>query len=153
MQSLINKLAKDYGSTSFVPHLSLVAGLMATKNEVADLSARISKVAQSLGPFTVTLSEYGYKNEEHRCLYLLAEPASLTNIYSSLSESFPQVKNEHFEAMPHLSVLYGHYPESTKQQIIADNPYSPKSFEVSELSLFLTNGSADNWRLVQEFSL
>lgn len=153
LDSLITKLAQENDSVSFVPHLTLVAGLMASSVGSESLKHSVSKLAQSLGEFSVSLLEYGYKEEEYRCLYLLAEPTKLNRVYELAADIFPQVKSEHFSSMPHLSVLYGDYAEAAKQRIIDQNPVNAIRFNVSELSLFQTNGSANNWHLVQEFPI
>jgi 2'-5' RNA ligase len=152
-QSLVNKLADENGTAHFVPHLTLVANIFAGASELEGLLGRTKRCAERLGPFLIKLTDYGYLDEEFRSLYLLAEGPELESAYESVSECFPQVSDEHFQAMPHMSVLYGNHPEKLKRQIIASNPLSPVEFTVKSIDLYLTNGPAEEWQLTQSFPL
>jgi len=151
LQSLVSSLAIEYGSNSFTPHITLVAGLSASEAEYSGMTHRIQQLTVKLSNFTVALYGYGFMDEEHRCLYLHASGSELSAVYQTASELFPQVSQEHFRAMPHASVLYGKYTVEEKQRMITENPLPKFSFEADELSLYITNGPADNWKLAQTF--
>jgi hypothetical protein len=55
--------------------------------------------------------------------------------------------------MPHLSVLYGHFPTSLKDQIINENKLEPLEFMVNALDLFLANDPISSWQKNSGFSL
>jgi len=153
IQTLVNKLADENGAPRFVPHLTLVANIFADDTEVAKVTRRIKQYSENLEPFRVKLAGYGHMDEEFRCLYLLVESTELQSVYESLLADFPQISNEHFQAMPHLSVLYGNYPDEKKKQIMVANPILPVEFMVNSLDLYLTNIPTESWRLTETFPL
>jgi 2'-5' RNA ligase len=153
LQSLASKLAKQYATPFFVPHMTLVANIMANNKEINFIKEQIESLTKQLGSFTVRLADYGYMDEEFRSLYLLAHSSDLANFYDTTSTIFPQVNSEHFKPMPHLSIMYGMYRDDTKQQIISDNPIGPIEFEVDSLDLYLTNDPVTSWKLEQSFEL
>jgi hypothetical protein len=92
-------------------------------------------------------------DEEFRCLYARAISQQLPMLYEQFSYLFPQVKNEHFSTMTHLSLMYGHVNSQVKQQIIRENPILPIDCAVRSLALYNTNDSVASWSLEQEFPL
>jgi 2'-5' RNA ligase len=153
IQALVDKLSGENDAPHFVPHLTLVANIYVDPAELEEVSGRIKRCAEQISPFTVSLTGYGYTEEEFRCLYLLAEGEDLRAAYEVLSGQFPQVSDEHFQAMPHISVLYGKYSQDTKDKIIAENPLVTTEFTVNTFDLYLTNNPVENWRLSQSFPL
>jgi 2'-5' RNA ligase len=153
IQGLVNQLASENEAPQFVPHLTLVANIFADTSELEDVTERVKQYTRRLSPFTVKITGYGYLTEEFRCLYLLAESPQLQSVYESISAQFPQVSSEHFQAMPHISVLYGKYPEEIKKEIIASNPLPPLEFTVDAFDIYLTNNPIKDWQLVQSLPL
>lgn len=144
LQALIRQLAAEYDAPAFVPHLTLVGRMQPG----ADEERKIDALAGRLSRFTITLTQYGFMDEKERCLYLQAQSPQLDAAYGAAAAVFPQAAHEHFRAMPHLSLLYGHYPPAVKEKIMADNPFRPLTFEATSLDLYLTTGPADTWREV-----
>ena len=147
LQALISKLAAELDRSAFVPHVTLVANIHANEAELEEVKRKIARLASSIKPFMVTLSEYGYKDEEYRSLYLHAVSPELDELYQKAAEYFPQVNDEHFRSMPHLSVLYGNFTSDQKEQIIFDNPVEVGEFKIDTLDLVLTDGAAPSWKL------
>lgn len=153
LQDLIGKLAGQYQAPKFVPHVTLVANVFADSGELEDLKVRVGLFAERMNQFTVELTNYAYLDEEFRSLYLLAQSPELRLAYDQALQVFPQVRDEHFQKMPHLSVLYGDYPSETKEQIIESSPWAGAEFVVESIDLYLTNNPVEDWRLVQSFPL
>lgn len=91
--------------------------------------------------------------EEFRCLYLLAAGEGLQSAYMALATQFPQIRDQHFQAMPHMSVLYGNYLQATKDRIIDANPLIQTEFVVDSFDLYLTHNPIESWRLAHSFPL
>ena len=154
LQQLVADLAHQYGGPVFVPHLTLVADVQADDAGLPALRDKLTELAQRVSPFTVTLTGYGSTDEEFRCLYLAAAGTNeLTAAYRTASEFFPQVYEEHFWNLPHVSVLYGIMPQTSKNDIIVAHPMAPLSFTVAALDLYLTEGPADKWQREAVFAL
>lgn len=153
LQNLVNKLAIDNEAPVFVPHLTLVANIFADNTTLEREKYKVTQLAREVGQFTIRLTHYGYLDEEFRCLYLLAEQQSTIAVYEAAQSIFPQVADEHFAGMPHLSVLYGKYPEKIKQEIIKANPINPVEFTVTALDLYLTNDPIKSWQFIEKFEI
>lgn len=154
LQALTDQLAHDHNAPEFVPHLTVVANIFATPDEIPEIEEKVRELIRNIGSFGITLANFGYTEEEFRCLYLLAEPSKeLDDAYQAAVALFPQVKDEHFRAMPHLSVLYGHYSTSAKEEIIKSHPIDAITISVDSFDLFLTNNPISSWQLEKEFVL
>lgn len=153
IQALVNKLADENNSPRFVPHLTLVANIYASSAELDGMVSRVRQCTERLAPFVVKLTGYGYMEEEFRSLYLLADKAGIQPVYEVLTTQFPEVRDEHFQTLPHMSVLYGLYHQAIKDEIIATNPLVSTECMVDSFDLYLTNNPVESWQLAQSFKL
>jgi 2'-5' RNA ligase len=152
LQNLINQLADEYNAPKFTPHVT-IAGIMVSDEELANVKSKLGRLASQQNAFTINLTEYGYKDENHRCLYRQAISKELDFTFQNAAELFPEAKIEHFWSMPHVSIMYGQYPTSLKQEIIKELPTSAISFEAREISLCLADGTEEDWHIVYNAKL
>lgn len=150
LQTHAEELANSNNTPHFVPHITIAANIA---GEHSDVELGICMLAKKLGKFTITLDGYGYTAEEFRSLYILAQSPMLDTVYEETKKVFPEVADQHFQSLPHMSVLYGHIPLATKQQIIAQSPLPPLEFPVTSLDLYRTHGAISDWHFVQGFTL
>ena len=148
LQALIDELAQQINAPSFVPHITVVSNILADSEELAREKEKALAIAQQVGKFMVSVSEYRFTEEEFRCLFLLAHSPQFENVYSSAAAIYPQVNDQHFRSLPHLSVLYGSYSAETKKEIIESRPLKPLEFAVESFDLYKTTGPVSNWILV-----
>lgn len=153
IQSTIDTLAASYDAPRFDPHLTLVANILIENDEqYQELDTRITQLAQSIGHFSITLATYGYTDEEFRCLFLKAQDnPAIDEAYKTATQFFPQVQQEHFRALPHLSILYGHYTAAQKEIAIRTLPSEPTTFEVTSIDLYKTNSPISSWQLQKTY--
>ncbi len=117
------------------------------------MKSKVQELAQQVDRFTFALTEYGYRDEEFHCLYLLVDSLKLDSLYETVAKMFPQIQGEHFQQMPHLSVLYGAFSANDKRQMIATNTQAALDFNVDSLDLYLTNNPIGSWQLIESFTL
>lgn len=141
--SLVQTLVSKYDAPAFVPHITLVGNIYA--DELDTVTQKVELLAEQLGRFKIAFNRYEYLDEEFRCLFLPALSEDIHKVYESAANLFPQVAEEHFKAMPHLSVLYGNFPKETKQEIINEHPIETIEFAVDSLELYLTNDPISSW--------
>lgn len=158
IQQFVNELADRFNAPRFVPHLTLVANILInSEEEYQKASEQAAKLADSVRPFDVQFNGLSYADEEFRCLFLTAEQTdTIDGAYEAATTYFPQVADEHFRAMPHMSVLYGHYPSDKKEEVIreyADSPLLSIRFPVTSFDLFLTNSPIESWALDSSYKL
>jgi 2'-5' RNA ligase len=152
LQDLINQLSDEYNAPRFIPHIT-IAGITVSDEELVNVKSKINKLTSRQDVFIINLTEYGYKDENHRCLYRLAISKQLDLIFQKAAELFPEAKIDHFRSMPHVSIMYGQYPTLLKQKIIEKLSASTISFEVNEISLCLADGIEEDWHIVYKAEL
>lgn len=153
LQDLVDHLARENDAPAFIPHLTVVANIFASPQERMEIEKKIKELTSNIESFTASLTAFDFKDEEFRSLYLLAESPELGAVYQEVEGVFPQVRNEHFQKMPHMSVLYGNFSPDKKKAIIRDNQVLPLECKFTSFDLYLTNNPIDSWRLERVFPL
>mgnify|MGYP001590671771 CR=1 FL=1 len=152
LKKLILSLGKKYSAPVFEPHVTLLGNLGGQKKEALKKTAYL---ASKIKPFKITLTSHEYLDEYFRCLFIKAKKTSnLVKAYSMAKQIFRQKSKEKF--MPHLSLVYGHFPAKTKQEIISQIKTDvAMSFEINNIMLFLAskNIQPNKWREIREFKL
>ena len=147
---IIQRLSTRYGAPQFSPHVTLLGGCVGPRRELICKSAGL---AAALRPFTLRLEEIGFLDEYFRCLFVhvaLTEP--LRRAHQAARRAFGHEREPAF--MPHLSLLYGNFPRSPKEEVIAEmGPRLGIQFKVRSLYLWQTHGQPRHWRRVACFGL
>ena len=118
-----------------------------------DLIRLSAGVAATMRPFTIRLEEIDFRDEYFRCLFVhaaLAQP--LRKAHQAACQAFGHIHEPAF--MPHLSLLYGNFPHSLKQAVMAELGLRlDVQFKVRSLHLYRTHGEPRYWRRVASFGL
>jgi len=150
LSRVINQLSVRFAAPEFSPHVTLLGGCVGPRREVIRQSAR---VAAALRPFTIRLEEIDFRGEYFRCLFVhaaLVEP--LRKAHQAACQAFGHDREPPF--MPHLSLLYGDFPRSFKEGVMAEmGPRLDVQFKVRSLHLYRTHGEPRRWRRVARFGL
>jgi len=113
----IRKLADDLATVVFDPHMTLLANLGGSEQEIR---RRSEELAGRIKPFRVFLTEPSYREEYFRCLFMRVEETPSVMSANALAQRIFKRPNEIYE--PHVSLVYGHLPEERKKLIIQDLP-------------------------------
>lgn len=147
---IIHRLSARYGGPQFSPHVTLLGSCVGPRR---DLICRSARVAAALRPFTIRLEEIDFLDEYFRCLFVhaaLTEP--LRKAHQAARQAFGHEREPAF--MPHLSLLYGNFPHSLKEGILAEmGRRLDLQFKVRSLHLYRTDGEPRPWRRVASFGL
>jgi 2'-5' RNA ligase len=129
---VLSELSARYQSPQFDPHLTLLGRLEGEEGALVD---RAHQLARVLHPFEARLKEPSCEAQYFRCLFLPAELSpSILDAHQRATQIFDAQPASAFE--PHVSLLYGLFPESLKREIIdALPPDLPSRFPVSYLQL------------------
>ena len=132
LAGVIAGLSSRHQGPAFDPHLTLLGRLEGKESEMVD---RVHQLARTLQPFEVRLKAPSYEAQYFRCLFLPAEPSrAIVDAHQQAKQIFNAQPASAFD--PHVSLMYGLFPESQKQEIIkALPPDLPGSFSVSQLQL------------------
>jgi len=151
LAGVIADLSVRHHGPVFDPHLTLLGRL---EGEEEDLVDRTHQLARALRPFEVRFKAPGYKAQYFRCLFLPAEPSpSILDAHQKATRIFDAQPTSAFD--PHVSLLYGKFPESLKQEIIKDLPPDlPSAFLASRLHL-IRAGSTNprDWQVAETLDL
>jgi len=150
MSKIISKLASEYNSPVFEPHVTLIHSIQGTQKDVA---LKTSMLARTIKPFKITLNKVGFQDKYYRCLFIFAnESKHLVDANKKAGEVFNITPDE--KSMPHLSLMYGDFPEEVKKKIIKKIGSSfDIAFEVESIHLYSGEGSVKDWHKVKEFKL
>lgn len=146
-ESLIKKLAKEYGGPIFEPHVTLLGDIEQSEEEVI---RKTEQLVLGQKPFPITLKQIDYQDYHFRALFVRAEiTESLLSLHNRAKEIFGMQDIPSY--MPHLSLLYGNYPNELKEKIISEiGREQTAQFEVSSVYL-IKGGEVKDWQIVKEF--
>lgn len=147
--NLIKKLAKEYQAPVFQPHVTLLGDFMYSEEESIE---KTKQLVLSQKPFRLNLEKIGYQDFYFRTLFVRAKKnRPLLALHNRAKEIFKKNNIPHY--MPHLSILYGTFPRSLKEEIIKEigRDQSVK-FEVNSVHL-VKGGAIEDWRIIGEFPL
>jgi 2'-5' RNA ligase len=150
LKHILRRLSARYAAPEFSPHVTLLGRCVGPRRELICRSAR---VANALRPFALRLTELDCRDEYFRCLFVhvaLTEP--LRKAHQAARQVFGHTREPSF--MPHLSLLYGNFPRSQKEEVMAEmGPRLDVQFKVRSLHLYRTHGEPSHWRRVASFGL
>jgi 2'-5' RNA ligase len=113
----IRDLARTLDVEPFEPHVTLLAYLDGTESEHRQ---RAAALARSATPFECVLTRAAYLDEHFRCLFMLVDQTpAVMECHSRAVQAFEKPGEAY---MPHVSLVYGTFPESRKKEIIATLP-------------------------------
>ena len=147
LATTIAHLSQEYGGPLFDPHVTL-SGEIAGQERT--LIQKTEKLAHALFPFDLTLTVPAFQDQYFRCVFMRVEATStLLEAHTLARKVFH--KEDAPPYMPHLSLLYGSYPRSFKEQIIGTVSTSLSvQFTASAVTLFRVEGnSPKDWHKVQ----
>ena len=145
---LIRRLAMEYSSPIFEPHVTLLGEFMQSEEDVI---RKTGQLAEGKEPFPITLTTIDYQDFYFRALFVKAEKTEpLLSLQNRAKEVFGMQNIQVY--MPHLSLLYGNFPQTTKERIIeAIGRSHPAQFTVNNIHLFKTGKQVNTWYKVKEF--
>jgi len=148
LTNLISDLSGRYSSPSFAPHVTLLGELT---DSYEAIESRASKLSMNFRPQQIKLTKVEYLDEYFRCLFIrVEETAEIIEANLRAREIFDRQNDLRY--MPHLSILYGNFPQATKDEIIRRiGRQFTLSFEVTRLCLIDTSSRPEDWLMRRDF--
>jgi 2'-5' RNA ligase len=149
LATTIAHLSQEHGGPLFDPHVTLLGDIA---GQEGTLIQKTEKLAHALSPFDLTLTVPTFLDEYFRCVFMRVEETSTLLEAHTLARTVFH-KEDAPPYLPHLSLLYGSYPRSLKEQIIGTMSTSLSvQFTASAVTLFRVEGdSPKDWHRVQTF--
>jgi 2'-5' RNA ligase len=150
LSGLITRLAQEYKTPLFEPHVTLLGEAMQSDS---DIFKRAEQLVSGQKPFPVTLRTVDYQDFYFRTLFVRADRTEpLLSLYNRAKDIFEM--QDIPEYMPHLSLMYGNFPQLVKEKIISGIGIDQLTeFTANSVHLFKTDGEANTWRRVKAFPL
>jgi 2'-5' RNA ligase len=146
----IRDLARELAAPVFDPHVTLLGHL-----EQADDHSRLATdLAARLRRWLVVLTEPAYRHEYFQCLFMrVDQTADVMGSHAMAAKIFNRPDDEPYA--PHVSLLYGSFPESRKRKIVERLPPAVRtSFTVTRLYLIeARSDDPKDWREIAGFPL
>lgn len=146
---IILKISKEYKSTAFEPHITLVIIKSINEEEAIEKSRAL---IESLKPFEVFLDEISFLDTYFRCLFVKAKKTKDLMEANKKAQKIFNVKDDY---MPHLSLMYGNFPEETKKKVIRQiGEKIEENFITKEIRLInCESPDTKDWHVVKKFRL
>lgn len=146
--NLIKKLAKEYNSPVFEPHVTLLGEFL---NPVEDCIEKTKQLVAGQQPFIIKMNNIGCQDYFWRTLFVYAEKSPQLQALHDKAKKIFNMELPPF--MPHLSLLYGMFPQVVKDKIIKEIGKSQLAeFKVDKVIL-KKGGEIKDWKIISEFPL
>jgi len=150
LTEIIGELTQGRSALSFEPHVTLLGSLVGSEAEVV-LGTR--QLASRIAPYQIHLDKIDYLDEFFRSLFIRVEPTRPV-LEANREARWIFERQQDPEYLPHLSLMYGHFPSWTKEQIIVRiGREFHERFEIRAIHLYSTEGEPRDWHRVEEFPL
>ena len=150
LATTIAHLSQEHGGPLFDPHVTLLGDIVGQEERVLQ---QTEQLANALSPVDLILTVPAFQDQYFQCVFMrIEETSTLLDAHTCARRVFQKEAVRPF--MPHVSLLYGLYPTSLKEQIIGalSTPLSVQ-FTASVVTLFRVEGNSPNdWHKVQTFS-
>lgn len=115
LAAAIRELARRLGAPVFAPHVTLLGHLDEAGED--EHRRRTELLARELRPFSIVLADAAHGDAYFQCVFLRAQPsAALLDAHARARRVFGGSDRPF---MPHLSLVYGLYPQARRRAIIA----------------------------------
>ena len=147
----IADIAKEYQTSNFVPHATLLGGVDGSEEGVRDTTR---KLAEMIVPYEIELGEVGSNGIYFQILFSKVEQTETVMRANNVAqEVFVVDKGKYF---PHASLAYGDFSPETvaalRQQLaVRYPPIAGKKFLVRDIELWRTEGVVKDWYKVATF--
>ena len=142
----IASLARELGGPVFEPHVTLAGPLHGSEQQ---LLADCQRLSSQLPPFEIVLGQPSHGPDYFRCVFLLVEPTAAIVRANALAKQLFGLPEDSY--MPHLSLVYGTYPESERLRVIGALPPGLRlAFTPGPVDLMRsTSDDPRDWHIVQ----
>lgn len=150
LEEIIFRLSKEHNSSSFSAHMTLIGDISGDEKTIFE---RTKELASSTDQFPLILGEISFSTTFFQSVFVRVESSgALMDLNLKAKEIFG-VDNNVF--MPHISLLYGDHPMSTREQIASELELpSDLSFNAEKLTIIPTPTMIPkDWKSIAEIPL
>mmetsp|Transcript_3833 Transcript_3833/g.5863 ORF Transcript_3833/g.5863 Transcript_3833/m.5863 type:complete len:211 (+) Transcript_3833:112-744(+) len=160
--NLIQEMAAECGTSSFLPHITLVAGMMTSAQDVVE---RAKLVASKVAPYQYEFENISYRDAYFQCVYAQMKCTEQVKEANATARTIFTERQDDPPYMPHLSLVYGDFTEKQKKQeiipklqqkmkqITTTEKENHNLFTVEAIEVWSTQGDFKDWYLVERVPL
>lgn len=150
LSGIIKRLAEEYNTPLFEPHITLLGEAPQSENDVIK---RTRQLISGQKPFLATIRTLDYQDFYYRALFVKAEKTEPLLAFHERAKTIFEMPDIP-PYMPHLSLLYGNFSGDIKKKIIKTigNEFT-EEFIVNAVHLIKSEGQANAWYKIKEFLL
>jgi hypothetical protein len=150
--AIVRELATRFSTLSFDPHVSLSTTRL--QGNPSDLAMTAAAAASQIhGQLAVTCTGLAHSDQYFRSIYVeVLKTPELQWGYEITEKTFGHEPGSY---APHISLLYGVLPPSTRDAILSELREQltfPATFHLTSFWLYSLNGTADRWQKLRECS-
>jgi len=150
LSDLIVQIAGRYHSPVFKPHVTLLGSVPGGRESIVSATSRL---ASSLKPYDIYLTNAGCLDEYFRCLFIEVERSDEV-LRANMAAKRTFANNDDRGYFPHLSLMYGNLSIDVKKEIISDiGEKFDLTFRADSIHLYDTSGAPEEWYSLGEFQL
>ncbi len=150
LDNLISQISEKYHSPVFKPHVTLLGSAAGDKDSII---LETSKLASSIEPYDINLTNVGCLDEYFRSLFIEVEKTDEV-IRANLEAKRLFGNDEGSVYFPHLSLMYGKFSIEIKKEIISEiEDRFNFTFRADSIHLYDTSGTPEEWYRLRKFPL
>ena len=147
LADLINKFSRRFNSPLFEPHITLLGGINAAREEVVKYA---NGLAQTVEPFDLELDGIGETENFFRCLFVRVKlNPPLIELYRR-TVNFWGNSGYIDDYMPHISLVYGNLVAEDKQNVAQEVLLPSSRIHINEVQVVSTNADSnpEKWQVI-----
>ena len=144
-----NKVQSEFRGPEFKIHLTL-AGPFDEINESS--IEEIRSYCSQISPIELKLFKYGYQDKFFQSFFIVVSPSEELNcLRNTMFKINRQEPIQHY--LPHISLAYGDYDKTFKENLITSLPKLKKSIAIEQVSIVDIGEDICLWKASECFSL
>ncbi len=155
---IVGTTARQLGTFHFLPHVTLVAALMAP---VQDVIERTRHLATLLAPYEFELDDLSQKDAYFQCVFATMKRTDAVVDANETARQVFEEKRLDPPYMPHLSLIYGEFDHDRKtneiipklREQLQERGVDTRRLPVDAIEIWSTQGDVKDWYLVERVPL
>jgi 2'-5' RNA ligase len=154
-QEIIDLLAQNYDAPTFMPHVTIYSGEYELAESVESI---IEQATFNIKSFSLKIDKLSYTEEFTKSLFVQFQQNSTLSQISETIRSSSKIPST-FTLNPHLSLIYQHFNEETKQQLITKMSLPKSEILFNQIRVISTSNTVEtredveSWQLICQKSL
>jgi len=155
LQSLMDDLAREYGTRAFTAHATLIGLLEKKPSDLSVIKQACLELAGSYRDITTEIIGIGMRNAHLQSVFLPVAPNDdLVAINQEIGALLGHEADPPY--MPHWSAVYGDLDTSAKHAIVQKllkRITFPKTVAITAITLVDVSGYPNEWKIVERYLL